>query len=40
LCGSELQVFQAVLGQRVDIERTEHIVTGARRCAYRIKSNP
>lgn len=36
LCGKELEVFQAVLGEGVVIERTEHIVAGARRCAYRV----
>jgi len=36
LCGKELDVFQAVLGEGVVIERTEHIVAGARRCAYRV----
>lgn len=36
LCGKELEVFQAVLGKGVAIERTEHIVAGARRCAYRV----
>jgi predicted ArsR family transcriptional regulator len=40
LCGAELEVFQAVLGADVNIERTEHIVTGARRCAYRVRPNP
>ena len=38
LCGKELEVFQAVLGEDVRIERTEHIVAGARRCAYRVSS--
>ncbi len=36
LCGSELEVFQAVLGQRVEVSRTEHIIAGARRSAYRV----
>lgn len=36
LCRSELTVFRAVLGPGVDIERTDHILAGARRCAYRI----
>jgi predicted ArsR family transcriptional regulator len=36
LCGAELEVFQQVLGPEAQIERTEHIVSGARRCAYRI----
>lgn len=36
LCSIEQQVFQAVLGDDVAVERTEHILNGARRCAYRI----
>lgn len=35
-CRSELQIFRAALGSDVSVERTEHIVEGARRCAYRI----
>lgn len=34
LCRSELQVFQLVLGDMVTIRRAEHVLTGARRCAY------
>jgi predicted ArsR family transcriptional regulator len=36
MCRMELDVFQAVLGEDVTIERTEHIVSGDRRCVYRI----
>ena len=36
LCRSELEIFQAVLGNGIVVERLEHIVTGARRCSYRI----
>jgi predicted ArsR family transcriptional regulator len=36
LCARELEVFGRVLGQGVTIERTEHIVAGARRCVYRV----
>lgn len=36
LCRSELAVFQAALGPDVTVERLDHIVAGARRCAYRI----
>jgi predicted ArsR family transcriptional regulator len=36
LCHSELQVFREILGPDVKIERTEHIVSGARRCVYAI----
>jgi len=35
-CRSELEVFRAVLGPGVAVERTDHILAGARRCAYRI----
>jgi predicted ArsR family transcriptional regulator len=37
LCRSELMVFRAVLGTDVTVERVDHILAGARRCAYRIK---
>jgi predicted ArsR family transcriptional regulator len=36
LCRSELAIFRAVLGDDVTVERTDHILAGARRCAYRI----
>jgi predicted ArsR family transcriptional regulator len=36
LCRSELAIFRAVLGADVTVERTDHILAGARRCAYRI----
>ena len=36
LCDSELDVFQAVLGRGAQITRDEHIIAGARRCAYRV----
>lgn len=36
LCARELEVFQTVLGDDAKVERTEHIVAGARRCAYRV----
>jgi predicted ArsR family transcriptional regulator len=35
-CRSELNVFRRALGPQVSVERTEHILAGARRCAYRI----
>ena len=37
-CRAELMVFRAVLGADVSVERTDHILAGARRCAYRITS--
>ena len=36
LCAGEREVFQTVLGEDVSVTRTEHIVAGARRCAYRV----
>lgn len=36
LCANELQVFQDALGADVNIIREDHILAGARRCAYRI----
>ena len=38
-CRAELNTFRQALGEKVSIERTDHIVSGARRCAYRIKSS-
>ena len=35
-CSTELDLFRAVLGPAVKIEREEHIVSGDRRCAYRV----
>jgi predicted ArsR family transcriptional regulator len=35
-CRSELDLFQKALGDDVSVERTEHIVNGDRRCAYRV----
>ncbi len=36
LCRDELALFRAVFGPGAEVERTDHIVAGARRCAYRI----
>lgn len=36
LCRAELALFQDVLGPDCVVERTDHILSGARRCAYRI----
>jgi predicted ArsR family transcriptional regulator len=35
-CTSELDIFRSVVGPGVTVERSEHIVGGDRRCAYRI----
>lgn len=37
-CRSELEIFSQVMGESVAVERKEHIVSGARRCAYLISS--
>ena len=39
LCAMELDVFRRVLGDNISVERTDHIMAGARRCAYRISSS-
>ena len=36
LCRSELAIFQSLLPSAT-VERTDHILAGARRCAYRIE---
>jgi predicted ArsR family transcriptional regulator len=38
LCGSELELFREVLGPKVSVERTQHIVSGDRRCTYLIET--
>ena len=35
-CRSEQAIFEDVLGRDVRVERVEHLLAGARRCAYRI----
>lgn len=35
-CATELDLFRAVLGRGVRVERTEHIIAGDRRCAYQM----
>lgn len=36
LCGAELSLFRAVLGDAVSVDRFEYILAGDRRCAYRV----
>lgn len=33
-CRSELEIFRAVLGPDVSVERTRHLLSGSERCAY------
>ncbi|WP_321341640.1 metalloregulator ArsR/SmtB family transcription factor [uncultured Cohaesibacter sp.] len=39
-CRSELEVFRALLGPEVKVERVEHILRDGRRCAYQIRRHP
>ena len=39
-CSTELELFRSVLGPGVEVERVEHIVSGDRRCAYRVTPPP
>jgi predicted ArsR family transcriptional regulator len=36
LCATEIELFEAALGPHVRVSRTEHIIGGERRCAYRV----
>ena len=36
LCRSELEVFDAALGDDVTVTRYQHLIAGDQRCAYRI----
>jgi predicted ArsR family transcriptional regulator len=38
-CRTELQLFAEIVGEDGSIEREEHVLAGARRCAYRIRVN-
>jgi predicted ArsR family transcriptional regulator len=38
-CATELELFRSALGPGVTVERAEHILSGDRRCAYRIRRN-
>ena len=37
LCRAELEVFRDLLGPRVSVERTAHLLAGDARCIYRIR---
>lgn len=36
LCAAELQLFRETLGPDVTVEREQHLLAGAQRCAYRV----
>lgn len=37
LCRSELAIFQEILGDGIMVQRIDHLLAGARRCAYRVR---
>ena len=39
-CRSELNMFQELFNNRARIERVDHLLAGARRCAYKITQGP
>jgi predicted ArsR family transcriptional regulator len=39
LCREELNVFRKLLGDKVEVNRTEHILAGAPRCAYVVRAS-
>jgi predicted ArsR family transcriptional regulator len=38
LCNAELEAFQRALGSGVTVTRTQHLLAGDRRCAYRVEA--
>ena len=36
VCRTELEVFQAALGDDVIVQREQHLLAGDQRCAYRV----
>jgi len=38
LCSNELKLFQDAMGSDVDVERTQHLLSGDERCVYRIRT--
>ena len=37
-CRSELEIFRRALGPNVSVERSEHLLAGARRCVYMVRA--
>ena len=40
LCRGELDLFREVLGDDVEVERTQHLMAGDARCVYRVRRRP
>jgi predicted ArsR family transcriptional regulator len=38
LCDAEMNTFKEIFGKNVCVERVDHIIAGARRCAYKIRN--
>jgi predicted ArsR family transcriptional regulator len=38
LCEAEMNTFKEIFGENVSVERVDHIIAGARRCAYKIRN--
>lgn len=38
LCDAEMNTFKEIFGENVSVERVDHIIAGARRCAYKIRN--
>jgi len=38
-CGSELNLFQTLLGELASVSRVDHLLDGDRRCAYKIRAH-
>lgn len=36
-CRSELDLFREIIGPQARVRQTEHILAGARRCAYTVR---
>lgn len=39
-CDSELELFQRLFEKEASVTRTDHLLAGARRCAYKITAHP
>ena len=38
LCEAEMNTFKEIFGENISVERVDHIIAGARRCAYKIRN--
>lgn len=38
LCDAELNTFKEIFGDKVSVERVDHLISGSRRCAYKIRN--